>query len=121
MTRNIVDKKPIRIAVGATARGLSMQLVGPDGQTPISLTGNTVTFSLVAHDSPATLILDHVSATVVTPSAGLMSYEFATFPAAGLYRGWFERTITATSKKEPFPGNADYLLIEFYDPQETKQ
>jgi hypothetical protein len=122
MPRNIVDKKPIRIARGATLRPLAFQFTDPAGE-PIDCTGNTVTFSLVAHAAPGTLVLDAAAAIAVAAATGRYDYQFSgtidTWPAAGLYRGWFERS--TGGEREPLPGNGDYLLIEIYDRQETAQ
>lgn len=116
MTRNLVDKEPIRIARGATLRPLSFQFTDPAGN-PINCTGNTVTFSLVEHANPQTLVINAEAALTINAAIGRYDYKFSTFPAAGLYRGWMERT--ASGESEPFPGNSDYLLIEIYDRQEA--
>lgn len=122
--RPIIDRAPIRLAYGDKLTPIEARLFAPGStpgsRTPLNLGTDTVTFSMVLHDAPTTFGCDHQAATVVTAATGHVKFtpgSLATFPPVGTYRCWFERT--SGGNKAPYPGNADYFLVEVYDVQEV--
>lgn len=102
MAEEVIE--PIVIAVGDRARGVSATLTDQDG-TAINLAGNTVVFRMVL-ESDSSVKVNNQAANVDSEANGQVSYDWGANDtnAAGTYRAYFIRTITASGKIEHFPG-----------------
>lgn len=110
MAEQVIE--PIRIIEGDRARGVSAILQDQDGN-PINLAGNTVAFRMVLESDETVKINNQAAAVVGDGSTGEVTYDWGATDTdtPGTYLAWFIRTVTASSKREHFPGEGSKFKI----------